>query len=319
MQAADNRPNLFKQFYRICIVPTYQILFILFVVWTVAGVIFYHSTPFVLAIVDWTYETWTGVDLAPQIAAIPNTSQQFIAGTAGLVIGLFFLFVRSILIQRRRWRHILAETRYCLEENLKFQQNIERMRESKSSSVRAVVSDIAREHLIVICTRISEIFEVLTRTKCHTSVKSFDRTNGTVATIARDALSHNRARGQSDEALQKFSYKENTAFRDILENPKRYMFRCNHLYLAALIGRYENTNPDWRKYYSATVVVPITLHRNQTEINEKTVVGFICVDNGATKFDKKTSRALLLIFVVLVHGIMLTLGWTSEPKGADNA
>jgi hypothetical protein len=174
-----------------------------------------------------------------------------------------------------------------------------------------------REHAVALCSRISEIFESVTGARCHTSIKSFNPDSGLVATRARDALMHNKDRAQTDEALESFLFEKNTAFLKILQDPNSYMFISNWLRLQAVFGWYINHNSDWCSYYGATVVMPITLHRNKVMIKPETVIGFICVDTLTGSFNKRMSRAILLLFVAMLHSMMVLLGAIPATGAAD--
>jgi hypothetical protein len=295
--------------YQRVIIPTYHVLFILTVISAVGTFLVFTALPVIILVLNSAFEALVGVHIAPQLRPLSPANQFFVALAGGLGFAVVSIAIRYVLIVRRRTRHVLAEVRHCFEEHLKFCQGISRMRTSKSSSVRDAVSILVREHSIFLCTCISEIFEVLTQCKCHSSLKSFDPITGHVATRARDALMHNRDRAQIDEALKSYGFEKNTAFEKILTNPKCYMFKCNYLKVADLLGWYKNHNPHWDGYYTATIVIPVTLNRNPTEINKDSVIGFVCVDNRCGRFNKRMSRSILLLFVVMLYNLMLPLGW----------
>lgn len=297
--------------YRGIIVPCYHVLFVAAVIWAVGTALFYALLPHINSVLEWA----TGADFGPALAP----SERAVIGlVSGFVLASAVLAYRRVLIIRRRFRHVLGEIRHSFEEHLQFCERLSAMTRSKSVMVRSEASKRAREYLIELCGNISSVCAILTQSPCHTSVKSFDPTTGLVTTRARDALVHNRERGEVDEGLKSFHYEENTAFEKIINDDSYYLYRCNWLRLADVAGYYKNRNPEWKKFYHATIVLPITLNRNASAINKQSVIGFVCVDNMRGGFNMKLSRAVLLIFVVMLHHTVILLGW-DDPTilGAD--
>jgi hypothetical protein len=310
---------MLKKFYQTYIVPLYHVAFLLTVVWAIGAFTVYSALPVVFPRLERGYEYLTGIDIDPNVVDMSRQAKLMIALMASLLFTPLVIAARYIAIQRRRLRHVLGELRECIEDHLKFCENLAGVQASRSQHVRTVTSSMIREHAIFLCGRVSEMFGSLLQCDCHTSLKSFDPATGLVATRARDALMHNRDRGQIDEALVSFSYKENTAFSTILDDPNSYMYISNYLKCASRMGRYLNRNADWRNYYSATVVLPVTLHRNKVMIKQDTVIGFLCVDTRTGKFNRKTSRAIILLFVVMMHSMMLLLGEQMNVGAANGS
>lgn len=303
--------SFFGRFYRGIIVPSYHVLFVAVAIWGVGTALFYALLPFINSFLEWA----TGADFGP---ALTRSERAVLGLVSGFVLASALLAYRRVLIIRRRFRHVLGEVRHAFEEHLQFCERLSSMTRSKSVSVRSEASKRAREYLIELCGNISSVCAILTQCPCHTSVKSFDPTTGLVITRARDALVHNRERGEVDEGLKSFHYEENTAFERIINDNNYYLYRCNWLRLATATGYYKNRNPKWKHFYHATIVLPITLNRNANAINKQSVIGFVCVDNMRGGFNMKFSRAALLIFVVMLHHTVVLLGWDDPTTaGAD--
>ncbi|MFC1583347.1 hypothetical protein ACFL4U_01560, partial [Candidatus Neomarinimicrobiota bacterium] len=102
-----------------------------------------------------------------------------------------------------------------------------------------------------------------------------------------------RSKNTNEERFEKGSYilKDNTAFR-IITLDERNHFYCNDLegLNADLEKRgqalYQNTNPGWRKWYNATIVVPIRIekrylptHDHDDDSQGYCLLGFLCADS----------------------------------------
>ena len=171
-----------------------------------------------------------------------------------------------------------------------------------------MISELSRNHSIFLCSRLAEIFAIVTSSRCHASIKSFNSVTGLVTTRTRDALMHNDDRSSADDFMRSYRFEANTAFNMILTNPKIDIYINNFLKLWAIMGYYVNANPDWRRYYCATVVAPITSNRNASTITTDTVIGFVCVDSQRGGFPTRYSKAVLSVFVVLINDMMVKLG-----------
>lgn len=91
--------------------------------------------------------------------------------------------------------------------------------ELDASAKLVLISKISREHSVFLCSRLAEIFGLITGKHCHSSVKTFSAATGQVTTRTRDALMHNQDRVLADEALRSYHYELNTAFSSILRKP----------------------------------------------------------------------------------------------------
>jgi hypothetical protein len=285
------------------------------VVITAAGILFSAAYFFITPagrIADFILKEITGFDVAPYVRPISLPVRLLISGIISTLLLVLILYIRRSLVYRRRMRHILEEFRICLREHLQFINQVNDIQESRAKDKRVRLAEKFRDHGVFLCARISEMFETLTQCKCHTTIKSFDPATGNIKTRARDVLMHNRDRSQADEGARAFTLEDHSAFSTIVANPKRYMFISNHLLLQSFLRQYINRNPDWRKYYRATAVAPITEKRRASDITKQSVIGFITVDSRHGRFTRRTSRAILSLFIELVYDSMIHLGWKDD-------
>jgi hypothetical protein len=147
--------------------------------------------------------------------------------------------------------------------------------------------------LVSSANRISGMMAVYTGAPCHVSIKIYN--NKMVKTIARDELSSDN-REAVDETLGWYSFDANAAFQKILNDSHSLAFRSNHLVLASWTGKYWNTHAGWRKYYRASLVVPITMQTDAAAITDATIWGFLCVDNKIGGFRGSECVSLLQAF-----------------------
>jgi len=139
----------------------------------------------------------------------------------------------------------------------------------------------------------------------------------TITTRTRDALLHNGDRIVVDEHLKSFSYKQNTAFTKIIDDPVVAYYLSNHLRMSSFFGRYQNANQDWQKNYHATLVMPLTDKKNPAHITATSVIGFLCVDNMCGNFNPRYAKAVLGVFVSLVTDMMIKLGEIQPVTGRN--
>lgn len=139
-------------------------------------------------------------------------------------------------------------------------------------------------------THICKVFSSYTGKPCHVAIKTLNEEK--ITSWVRETSMSDSTRSSIDEALLSFPYQENTAFTRILDMEKFCYYLNNHLRFSSIINRYKNANPNWKKSYNATLVVPITLKTHPQKINKENVWGFICVDNKGGGFDKAAAWLL---------------------------
>jgi hypothetical protein len=144
------------------------------------------------------------------------------------------------------------------------------------------------------------LFERATGRKCACTIKliiASDNGNLSVKTFARDSRSA-KERGKIDNKLPQFDPLDHTPFGELISNrsaSKGYVE--NDLSSLAERGVYRNANPNWRKYYNATCVVPIYRpdRASSDEDPKFTVLGFLCIDSMHGRFDREFSVEILKI------------------------
>ena len=221
------------------------------------------------------------------------------------------VLIRLVRIQQVRLQ-ITDEIRRCTSSHIKYYDELFTLITSEQSDnpemKMQMVSEISINHSIFLCSRLAEIFEIVTGAPCHASIKSFNSVAGQVTTRTRDALMNNHDRSVADDNVISFPYEANTAFKAILDDPKVDLYINNFLRLTAALGYYSNANPDWRRNYCATVVAPISSSRSAAAITRDSVIGFVCVDNRRGAFPSRYSRAVLSVFVLFINDMMVKLG-----------
>jgi hypothetical protein len=297
--------------------PIYRVIFVLFILFSIASSIVYFLIPYAIGAYNWFDQHIANI--GPALIESP-TSRLAVSVIAGLLVLVAQLVEKLASIQRRRIS-IIEELRRCQTSHLRYYDELYTLITDDSATLAAkaqLISKLSRDHSVFLCSRLAEIFELITGSPCHASVKTFDRLSNQVTTRTRDALMHNRDRTLSDEHLQSYPFESNTAFAEILTDHRCAIYHSNHLRWRAFWGAYKNANPRWKEFYSATSVMPISSHWNSQELNPETVIGFLCIDNRYGKFGTPYCRAILGIFVVFFNDMMLKLGQMDLPQGASN-
>jgi hypothetical protein len=169
--------------------------------------------------------------------------------------------------------------------------------------------------------RISVLFSRYTGRPSHVSLKLLDGPNKRVRTVARDQVSVDN-RGAIDESLGWYPWADNTAFDHILTDATATYYLSNHLKIMAALGRYKNLRSDWKRYYAACLVVPITLLSHGAAVHDQSVWGFLTVDNRKGGFDATCSCALLQSFGRMYYSVLEELsiipeaGFMSAPRNS---
>jgi hypothetical protein len=154
---------------------------------------------------------------------------------------------------------------------------------------------------------VAQTFTGITSRPCHCSIKLFVE-NDHVSTKARDVLSHNHARRSVDEHKKSYPYRENTAFKRIIDEDARWFYIENDLATAAARGEYINSNSNWRDHYNATVVVPITEHENPAAVTRASCLGFLTADSATAHFEQDISLAILRQYALRINDTLILLG-----------
>ena len=266
--------------------------------------VFYFLASYAPLFLGWVDINWADV------GNIPVRSRWMISLIAGQLIGILFVFFRFLALQRARVL-ITQEFRRSVEAHLTYYDWLYTTINDDSIDndvALLLISERSRTHSIFLCSRIAEIFQIHTNCSCHSTIKTFNPEDMTVTTRIPDALLHNGDRIVVHEQLNDFSYKQNTAFTRIIDDAAVDYYLNNHLRISNFIGRYENANHDWQKYYRATIVMPLTDKKSSARITATSVIGFLCVDNICGRFNRRYAKAVLSVFVIVITDMMIKLG-----------
>jgi hypothetical protein len=222
------------------------------------------------------------------------------------VLGLIWLFALGHR-GKSKWKRITSRYDLCNLDYIRFLDDFtnELLRPAAGhSSTRHLdydkVVNLSKTFLRTSVNQLSKLMTLYTGHQCHVSIKVFDEKTS-IWTYLRDELTDNN-RKLVDEHLMWYDYKENTAFEEILDNPKCRIFWSNHLWLQAIRGKYKNANSDWWKFYNATIVVPITDKTHAGAVTTDNVLGFVCVDNKGGGFDGGACVNILSGFARVYYG-----------------
>lgn len=162
---------------------------------------------------------------------------------------------------------------------------------SKHHPRREIGAEKPRDVLQNYCDDIKGVFEALFSDrflKFNVTIKAINSRveNGdfTVVALARDRI---KSRADNHEARHSASYQvlQNTAFHELLKVSPPW-FYSDDLEALARDGRYENTSPDWRLRYNATMVVPIRKNAIRGD-HRFELVGYIGVDTVLKEGDAR--------------------------------
>ena len=141
---------------------------------------------------------------------------------------------------------------------------------------------------------IRALFNKITGHQCAVTIKAIDPENDKIYTYQRDGIS-DRERGKVDETLPSYDTSDNAAFHRILSRDFPHSLYVNDNLISAFEkGEYFNRNPEWQRYYSACLVVPIRVFYKKTIGEEQFLIfGFLCVDNKGGGFENKLAENIL--------------------------
>lgn len=166
------------------------------------------------------------------------------------------------------------------------------------------------------------IFEIETGERCSTTIKlivlddEYDNSDDfSIMTFSRDRASHIE-RQVTDDIVPSVQTNEHTPFERILSG--KVGFVENDLRSLAKNGQYKNSNPNWKNYYNATCVVPISRPYDDTTGNqsEYRVLGFLCVDSMNGQFNPSFSIAMLKI---ISHSLYYTFDTIMQLKSLHSS
>lgn len=139
------------------------------------------------------------------------------------------------------------------------------------------------------------IFDEITGDNCSVCVKLFDiSSDGSFpeTPVLRKTLRDPSSAAERMIGLdERITISENTAFNFIAGSAVHRSFYFNNaLYRSYLAGNYQNSRPEWFKFYNATAVCAI---KNPSKRFQNDTIGFLCVDNFKGNFDADLTCAIM--------------------------
>lgn len=248
---------------------------------------------------------------------IPVTTYDFVYENRYPIIAISFLCISvlvviKLVVRRRRLR------RACMQIDI-FQKdygpkishllvNYRKDAVKDDPNLYDSMSEASVDFMEKMAGVISDVFSCYTGKPCHVSIKTFDSETGEISTWMRDPRNSHHPRSETDELLQKYNYHENTAFKQIVDHKKCRFYHNNWLKIFSLVGLYNNKNSNWKRQYSATLVVPITDRSNPETFTPENVWGFLCVDNFGGGFDSGPAAYLLSSFARISYNLFTEIG-----------
>ena len=156
---------------------------------------------------------------------------------------------------------------------------------------------ISKSFNMYIVNNIKDLFDKLTNDNCSVSLKMIngwvDDNDPIISTLIRDSRSYRERYSNDSLSNDPFLWHENTAFKNILSRA-----RSDKFYVSDNLkdeSGYVNINSNWKKYYNATLVIPIRLSLGDDSDSEldESIIGFICVDNFCGRLDNSATKDLL--------------------------
>lgn len=233
---------------------------------------------------------------------------------ATLIVGIRALKYRNLANDRMK---ITSETYHNLLHNARnVYFHVMHQHKTKQLTV-SLLTDTYKAELQNVLDSLCGIMESFTKRDISACIKLIEYSNQTRRTGRnRDEVVSNDIRlstfcrsTNSDSGRSEYEVankrpivlKENTDFFEIIstENTKNYFYQGNLPKYADELHKlgkaYNNTNPDWSRYYRSTIVVPIRIEfkllYHQKKNDAYHVIGFLCVDSMYTDaFTSKQER-----------------------------
>lgn len=153
------------------------------------------------------------------------------------------------------------------------------IKESVTQAEIDYVCDRNSHFLIMLTSSLQNYFSIHTDDNCSVTLKILSDDNKKIKTVFRDPVNlKKRRQSELTSGLSMYNIKENTAFKNILDDKTPDIFyACDNLRAEYENHEYENSNRMWNSYYNATVVVPIS--KVDYTNNMRNILGFLTVDN----------------------------------------
>jgi len=185
-------------------------------------------------------------------------------------------------------------THYYRNAYAMINQNLQNKDRLKETDIIEILERFDHSFLINLVTGLQNYFSISSGSSCAITIKLVNKEKRLVKTFFRDPNSLKRRRVADSKYSNQYGiYKidENTAFNIIVSpNYPNLYFADDDLSEQYKNHQYENSNPEWHKYYNSTLVVPISMVLAN---NKRNILGFITVDNQASNLSTRINTEFL--------------------------
>lgn len=176
--------------------------------------------------------------------------------------------------------------------------------ETDNDQCRKICNEFER-YILSLLTSISSTLNVISSDECASCIKIIN--DNKVKTLYRDPASYRQRRNSDYTQNGKvfiYDISSNYAFNLIADdNSKETFFACDDL---GKYSEYYNRNPEWKKLYNATIVVPIQANLSgDKRIKKMHLLGFLCCDNMRGGFENKEVKDFLSATGDLLYNLFI--------------
>jgi hypothetical protein len=152
--------------------------------------------------------------------------------------------------------------------------------------------------LNLVCFELALYYSILIRNRCTVTVKFITEGNDIDSYACQTVACSDHFGGlrDGDFGAKKYYIKENTAFLKALDN-KNIGISYFHSYDLRKIppDKYSNKRGNWNELYWSTIVVPIKgLMKNERNLDESNLIGFLAVDTKSANYLNNSTHVRLL-------------------------
>ena len=220
-----------------------------------------------------------------------------------VIVLLIFKLVKFMKISASRLSYFYTNLNRAFEE-VKRSLFLNKIRYQSGILSKSELENESQVNLQEIIDCLAEILTASSGRIVRTCVKNFDFTHQESQPIdLRDATVYTLVRSSNTQQERVIDdkptkVKENTASLAIVQRNLSH-FACSNLQTYRrnfkqddmIIPQYTNARNDWKKYYIATIVVPIRLGIESNDVVEYNLLGFLCADSlSKAAFQKKELR-----------------------------
>jgi hypothetical protein len=155
------------------------------------------------------------------------------------------------------------------------------------------------DRFVVSCSDAARELSIVTGLTCQACIKTL-RLDGTLHTLAR-ASDVSEDRRDADKL--EYSSKDNTAFNRIKGGHEEFVENDLIAMSQHPTAPYVNQSPNWRKFYTATYVIPLY----RLENGNREIRGFFCADNRGGNFDGQVCREIMKRYACVYERVLKLL------------